>query len=42
MSILFVDGVKYVLWTPNNEENEFHPVVREMFEGDIWREFFVL
>jgi len=29
MSVLFVDGVKYFLWIPKDEENEFHPIVRK-------------
>lgn len=25
--MLTIDGVKYKLWTPKNEENEFHPMI---------------
>ena len=27
--MLLIDGVKYKLWTPEDEENEFHPMIRE-------------
>ena len=27
--MLVIDGVKYKLWTPTNEEKEFHPMVRK-------------
>jgi len=27
--MLIIDGVRYQLWTPMNEEKEFHPLVRE-------------
>lgn len=27
--MLIIDGVKYKLWTPKNEEKEFHPMIRE-------------
>lgn len=27
--MLIIDGVKYQLWTPKDEEKEFHPMVRE-------------
>jgi len=27
--MLLIDGVKYQLWTPKDEEKEFHPIVRE-------------
>ena len=27
--MLIIDGVKYKLWTPKDEEKEFHPMVRE-------------
>ncbi len=27
--MLVIDGVKYRLWTPTNEEKEFHPMVKE-------------
>jgi hypothetical protein len=26
--MLLVDGVKYKLWTPKDEEKEFHPLVK--------------
>ena len=26
--MLLIDGVKYILWTPKDEEKEFHPMVR--------------
>jgi hypothetical protein len=29
MTMLIIDGVKYNLWTPKDEEKEFHPMVRE-------------
>jgi hypothetical protein len=29
MGILLVDGAKYVLWTPENEEKDFHPIIKE-------------
>ena len=28
MKMLIIDGVKYKLWTPKDEEREFHPMVR--------------
>lgn len=27
--MLLIDGVRYKLWTPEDEENEFHPMVKE-------------
>ena len=27
--MLLIDGVKYKSWTPEDEENEFHPMIRE-------------
>jgi hypothetical protein len=27
--LLLIDGVKYQLWTPKDEEKEFHPIIRE-------------
>ena len=27
--MLVIDGVKYKLWTPRDEEKEFHPMIRE-------------
>ena len=27
--MLLIDGVKYRLWTPKDEEKEFHPMIRE-------------
>ena len=27
--MLVIDGIKYKLWTPEDEENEFHPMIRE-------------
>ena len=27
--MLVIDGVKYRLWTPEDEEKEFHPMIRE-------------
>ena len=27
--MLLLDGVRYFLWTPQNEENEFHPMIIE-------------
>ena len=27
--MLFIDGVKYRLWTPKDEEKEFHPMIKE-------------
>ncbi|MBO3758047.1 MAG: hypothetical protein QXQ94_10230 [Candidatus Bathyarchaeia archaeon] len=32
MSTLIVDGVKYKLWTPKDEEKEFHPLVRKCYK----------
>jgi hypothetical protein len=29
MSMLIIDGVRYRLWTPTDEEKEFHPLVRK-------------
>ena len=29
MRMLIIDGVKYKLWTPKDEEKEFHPMVKE-------------
>lgn len=29
MVMLVVDGVKYKLWTPKDEEKEFHPMIKE-------------
>jgi len=29
MTMLIIDGVKYKLWTPKDEEKEFHPMVKE-------------
>ncbi len=29
MNVLLIDGVKYHLWTPNKEEEEFHPLIKE-------------
>jgi hypothetical protein len=29
MSMLIIDGVRYRLWTPKDEEKEFHPLVRK-------------
>ena len=29
MNVLLVDGVKYYLWTPEKEEEEFHPMIKE-------------
>jgi hypothetical protein len=29
MSLLLIDGVRYRLWTPKDEEKEFHPMIRE-------------
>jgi len=31
MSMLIVDGVKYKLWTPKDEEKEFHPLVKDTY-----------
>jgi len=33
MSMLIIDGVKYKLWTPKDEEKEFHPMVKEFSKG---------
>jgi hypothetical protein len=30
--MLTIDGVKYNLWTPKDEENEFHPLVRKNYK----------
>ena len=27
--MLVIDGVKYKLWTPKDEEKEFHPMIKE-------------
>lgn len=27
--MLLTDGIKYKLWTPRDEEKEFHPMIRE-------------
>jgi len=27
--MLLIDGVKYKLWTPKDEEKEFHPLIKE-------------
>ena len=27
--MLIIDGIKYRLWTPKDEEKEFHPIIRE-------------
>jgi hypothetical protein len=27
--MLVIDGVRYQLWTPTDEEKDFHPLVRE-------------
>ncbi|MEM4713389.1 MAG: hypothetical protein QXQ61_02440 [Candidatus Bathyarchaeia archaeon] len=32
MSMLVVDGIKYKLWKPKDEEREFHPIVKEHFK----------
>jgi hypothetical protein len=29
MTILLIDGIRYKLWTPKDEEKEFHPLVRK-------------
>jgi predicted transport protein len=29
INMLLIDGVKYKLWTPKDEEKEFHPIIRE-------------
>jgi len=29
MSMFIVDGVRYRLWTPKDEEKEFHPIIKE-------------
>lgn len=29
MNMLLIDGVKYYLWTPEKEEEEFHPIIKE-------------
>jgi len=29
MKVLVIDGVRYKLWTPKDEEKEFHPMVKE-------------
>jgi hypothetical protein len=28
-TMLIIDGVKYMLWTPKDEEREFHPMIKE-------------
>jgi predicted transport protein len=30
--MIIIDGVKYNLWTPKDEEKEFHPIVKEHFK----------
>ena len=35
--MLVIDGVKYKLWTPKDEEKEFHPMIKEYFK-DIFGE----
>jgi hypothetical protein len=30
--MLLIDGVKYKLWTPENEENEFHPLIKKHYK----------
>jgi len=30
--MLTIDGVRYYLWTPQDEENEFHPLVKEHYK----------
>lgn len=32
MFTLIIDGVRYKLWTPKDEENEFHPLTRKCFK----------
>jgi len=32
MTMLIIDGVKYKLWTPKDEEKEFHPLVKEHYK----------
>ena len=29
MAMFIVDGVRYRLWTPKDEEKEFHPIIKE-------------
>jgi len=29
MKVLVIDGVRYKLWTPKDEEKEFHPMIKE-------------
>jgi hypothetical protein len=36
--MLIIDGVKYQLWTPTNEEKEFHPLVKE-YSKEIFGKF---
>ncbi len=31
MAMLIIDGVRYRLWTPKDEEREFHPMIREHY-----------
>jgi hypothetical protein len=35
--MLFIDGAKFILWTPAKEEEEFHPIVKEHIK-DIFGE----
>jgi predicted transport protein len=35
--MLIIDGIRYKLWRPKDEENEFHPLVRKCFK-DIFGE----
>jgi len=30
--MLLIDGVKYYLWTPTKEEEEFHPIIKEHYK----------
>jgi predicted transport protein len=32
MTMLIIDGVKYKLWTPKDEEKEFHPLVKDHYK----------
>ena len=31
--MLLIDGVKYKLWTPKDEENEFHPLIKKHYKS---------
>jgi hypothetical protein len=42
LNVLLVDGVKYCLWTPEKEEEVFHPIVKEHYEEILGFIFFRL